>query len=65
MKVIFSEPYNYRLIREQDSYFLFVVCGSSAALYEKKIELSEDDVKKIKDDNEYLNHLLKKARLDL
>ncbi|WP_038181654.1 hypothetical protein [Vibrio rhizosphaerae] len=64
MKVISSEPYNYRLVYEQDSYFLFVVCGASAAIYEKKIELSEDEVNKIKDDHEYLKNLLQKIRLE-
>lgn len=64
MKIISSEPYNYRLVHDLDSYFLFVVCGSSAAIYEKKIELSEDEVNKIKGDHEYLNNLLQKIRLE-
>jgi len=64
VKVISSEPYNYRLIYDQDSYFLFVVCGSGAAIYEKKIELSEDEINKIKDDHEYLKNLLQKVRLE-
>jgi hypothetical protein len=52
---IIVEPYNYRLVEDNGEYYLYVLCGSSSAMYEKKIKIDKCDVDKIKEDNSLIS----------
>lgn len=41
IKIVKSEPYNYRIIANESSISIFVLCGVSAAMYEKEIKITE------------------------
>ncbi len=62
MKVLKMEAYNYRLVEEDDAVYLYVLCGSSAAMFERKIKIKHDEVNNILSDENTLKTLINHTR---
>lgn len=64
MTVIKSEPYNYRIVKNDDSISIFVLCGLSAAMYEKEITLTQTALNELLIDEDKLSKFLLKVRTE-
>lgn len=48
MEIIFKEDWNYRMMKKDEKYVFYVLCGSSA-MYEKEYYLTEQDIREFND----------------
>ena len=61
MKVITKKDWNYIIFEEEDKKYISVVCGVSA-IFEIKIELSQDEISKLNGNMKYFDELAEKVR---
>ena len=61
MKVILKKDWNYIIFEEGDKKYISVVCGMSA-IFEVKIELSQNEINILNGDMNYFDELADKVR---
>ncbi len=61
MNIIMSEPYNYELVKENDGFYINIMCGSSS-LFEVKVVISAKDSEEFINNKGKLNNFLKQVR---